>query len=160
MASFRSQDDPRRGAPYSLCAQDDVVRLIAPLDVLSVQGSLPPSFSFHRHDYFWLSLALTACEESALPASSLESFYFGTHTLSWPAMHLILQTAVSAGFSVPAPSDFASAVKAALVWSLVHRPLLRRLTPADFELLPAVPLAWADAWWINMSFASWQSLVV
>lgn len=157
MASFRSHDDPRRSAPYALCAQDDIVRLIAPADVLLEPGSMPPTYSFHRHDYFWLALSLSAWDDGAPPALSLEPLCVGTHTLTWPAMHATLQTAVSAGFSVPAPSDFPSAVKAALVWGLAHRHLLRRLRPTDFELLPAAPPAQADAWWMNTSFVSWQS---
>jgi len=153
MLAFRAYDDPQRGAPYSLCPHDDSIRLIAPKDVLPVPGSVPPSLSFNRHDYFWLALSLAITDDRD---QSLETVFVGTHTLSWPAMHAILQTAVAAGFCVPVPSDFSNAVKAALAWGLTHRHDLRRMSAADFELLPPLPPATANSWWVQTTFAAWQ----
>lgn len=154
MMAFRAYDDPQRGAPYSLCPLDDPVRLLAPNDVIPVPGSVPPSFSLLRSDYFWLALSLSAIDEHD---QTMETVFLGTHTLTWPAMHAVLQTALAAGFSVPVPSDFTNAVKAALFWSLTHHQFLRRVSAADFEPLPPPTPAVADSWWLKTTFAAWQT---
>jgi len=156
MAAFRAYDDPQHGAPLALCAHDDFIRLLAPSEVTQVAGSVPPSYSFHRHDCCWLALSIAVCDDAALLDQSLDAVFLGAHTLSWAAMHSILHAAVTAGFSVPVPTDFSTAVKAALVWSLPNRHLLRRITAADFESLPALSPALAAAWWLTTSIAAWQ----
>lgn len=81
MASFRAYDDPQLGAPFAPCAHDDFIRLLAPSEVVPVAGSVPPSYSFNRHDCFWLSLSLAVCGDGALQDQSLDSVFFGVHSV-------------------------------------------------------------------------------
>ena len=120
MSICRAFDEPQRGAPFAICSHDDVVRVLAPLDITPIAGAVPPSYTFHRHDYFWLALTLSTGDDSAA-GQSLDGVFVGTHTLTWDAMHAAIRTALAAGFSLPTPSDFSSAVRAALLWSLGHK---------------------------------------
>lgn len=155
MAQLRSQDDPVRGSPHAQCLYDDPIRSIAPASCIPLPGLYPAVYGFHRHDYAWLSLALAAPDGAVPSDMSLDRVFYGRHTLRWPSMHEILRTAIANGFVVPQPNDFTAAVLAALAWSEGHQSVLRRISAADFEPLPAMPDAADDHWWLNTSYASW-----
>jgi len=70
-------------------------------------------------------------------------------------MHEIVSASLASGFAVPVPGDIFAAVQAALVWGLTHRDFLRVLTPADFELLPALQPAQPLAWWLLIPLSNW-----
>ena len=155
MAAFQATDDPLNGAPLALCSANDAFRLLAPASCDLRAGAGPPQYSFNRHDYHWLAICLSRCDEIGFDVHPLDHVHVGTHVLSWDAMHQTVATAVAAGFAVSPPSDVFAAVKAALLWSLSHRSQLRSLTPADFvPLLPLVP-AIPAAWWLSVSYAAW-----
>ena len=156
MALARARDHPVLGAPAALCNSDDVMVAFAPASCVAVPGSMPPQYSFDRHDCFWLAMSLSAYVSNA-PGRSLDYVHYGSHTLTWQSMHEILGAALAAlaaGFAVPAPFDIAVAVQAALIWSVVHYASLRRLTAADFELLPLMPPAAQPRWWLSIPFSS------
>lgn len=157
MSSYRAHDDPDLGAPYALCFQDEVFRSLAPASCILVAGSAPPQFAFSRHDFFWLTLCLSSCDSSDAAGHPLDSLMYGLHTLKWQSMHEALSMAVANGFSVPFASDTVAAVKSALMWSLGQRPMLRRLTAADFEPLPSIDNLSREQWWLHTAYSSWES---
>jgi len=87
-----------------------------------VAGSVPPVYSFHRHDAFWLALALAAADAVA---DGLDAVLVGVHTLRWAAIQEVINTAVALGFTVPRPGSSELAVLAALAWSPLRRDSLR-----------------------------------
>ena len=76
--------------------------------------------------------------------------------MSWAAMHHIVAQVVNAGFSVSNPTDILRAVKTALYWASSHVSALRRLSPNDFELLPAMPGQAGLLWWNMTPFTLWS----
>jgi hypothetical protein len=129
--------------------------MFAPASCRAVAGAVPPLFAFHRHDFFWLSLSLSACSSSDAPPLSLDDVYFGIHTLKWTAMRETVAAALAAGFNVAAPSDIVAAVREALLWSAGNRSSFRVLTAQDFEPLPVMPPSAHARWWLATSFSSW-----
>ena len=105
MFSCRAQDNDESGAPSAWCFFDDAIRLLAPQSCIPVAGSVPPRFAFHRHDYFWLALSLSACDPYGAYERNLESVFVGIHTLGWHAMHDAVARALALGFAVPRPTD-------------------------------------------------------
>ena len=155
MARILASDDTILGAPHARCSIGDPMHSIAPESCLAFGGTVPPQFSFDRHDYFWIAISLSACPESDVYGHSLDQVYYGSHTLTWPAMRDILAHALAAGFDVPNPTDIAAAVQAALIWSLANQAALKQLTSTDFELLPIDAGSNARAWWVSIPFSSW-----
>ena len=153
MTVFSAVDDAQ-GAPIATCGHLEAAIVLAPTSCLFVAGSVPLAFTFNRSDYTWLALALSAHDDSGAPAATLDTVFYGTHTLTWVAMHGAVERAWLAGFRVAAPSDFEAAVKAALVWSLPRREQLRKLGGGDFEPLPALPRP-ALVWWRQIPFETW-----
>lgn len=135
--------------------------LLAPLSCTPIPGSAPPALSFHRIHYTWLALSLASSGDGDTPASFLENFYYGTHTLTWPAMHAIISRAIASGFNVPGATDIVHAVKIALDWGANHRSFLRVLLPNDFEPLPApgnrAAVNVVPSWWKTTAFSSWAN---
>ena len=101
MSLFLANDDPATGAPNAIGDQRETMCLLAPLSCTPIPGSAPPALSFHRIHYTWLALSLASSGDGDTPASFLENFYYGTHTLTWPAMHAIISRAIASGFNVP-----------------------------------------------------------
>ena len=155
MAAFQATDDPLNGAPLALCTANDAFRLLAPASCVLRAGAGVPSYTFHRHDYHWLAISLSRCDEISSGDHSLDPVLFGTHVLSWDAMHQAVSTAVAAGFTVLLPSDASTAVKSALLWSVPNRTQLRALSAADFILLPPIVPAPPLAWWLSVTYSSW-----
>ena len=155
MAAFQATDDPLNGAPLALCTANDAFRLLAPASCVLRAGAGVPSYTFHRHDYHWLAISLSRCDEISSGDHSLDPVLFGTHVLSWDAMHQAVSTAVAAGFTVLLPSDASTAVKSALLWSVPNRTQLRALSAADFVLLPPIVPAPPLAWWLSVTYSSW-----
>jgi len=155
MALVLADDDSRLGAPNAVCSPNDVMWMFAPASCTAVVGAVPPLLAFHRHDFFWLSLSLSACSSSDAPPLSLDDVYFGIHTLKWTAMRETVAAALAAGFNVAAPSDIVAAVREALLWSAGNRSSLRMLTAQDFEPLPVMPPSAHARWWLATSFSSW-----
>jgi hypothetical protein len=139
----------------ALGGTNDAMVALAPASCVAIPGSVPPQYSFDRHDYFWLAMSLSAYNVANAPGLSLDYVHYGTHTLTWQSMHDVLAAALAAGFDVPAPFDISVAVRAALIWSVAHYAVLRRLTPADFEPLPLMPPAPQPRWWLSIPFSSW-----
>ena len=157
MALFQAHDDPQQGAPLAICGPREFMCLVAPDSCVLVPGSVPPIWSFNRFDYTWLALALCTSGDARQDNGYLDSFYYGTHTLTWAALHSIVMQAVGAGFSVDQPFDIAHAVRTAMDWAAGHSAMLKRLLPADFELLPAVVQpAGAVSWWNLIPFSLWS----
>ena len=156
MALFQATDDPNRGAPYAICGTRDIMFLLAPTSCVLVPGSVPPLVTFNRYDYFWLSLCLSSSADAVVGSAPLDAVSYGTHVLSWAAMHAIVAQAVSSGFSVVNPTDMFSAVKQALQWASLHVPMLRTLSVNDFEQLPAIAQGnRPDSWWLNIPYSLW-----
>ena len=153
MVVFNATDDAQ-GAPVATCGHSEAAILLAPTSCQVVAGAVPIALTFNRCDYAWLALALSTHDDSGAPAASLDAVYYGAHTLTWAAMHDAVERAWTAGFRVAAPSDFEAAVKAAMVWSLPRRALLRKLGGGDFELLPALPRP-APVWWRQIAYETW-----
>ena len=155
MALLLAHDDVVLGAPVATCSSRDAMPLLAPASCVSVPGSVPPVVQFDRHDYAWLALCLASCDDLDVFPHPLDSFYYGTHTLTWAAMHAVVFAAITGGFSIPNPSTILVAVKAALQWSIDKRPLLRKLVAGDFELLPALVPPLSLSWWCNTPYSAW-----
>ena len=155
MFACRAQDNEDMGAPNAWCFFDDAIRLLAPQSCVPIAGSAPPRFAFHRHDYFWLAMSLSACDSYGAYERNLEAVFVGIHSLGWHAMHDAVARAMALGFAVPRPTDISHAVRSALIWSLGHKESLRQLSADDFQLMPHVSASVSDSWWLRTSYAAW-----
>ena len=138
MSLFLAVDDVDQGAPLARCGPREAMCLLAPDSCASIPNSLPPLLTFSRSHYTWLALCLAGSDDSDEVVAALSQFMYGTHTLTWAAMHSVVAQAVNAGFMVVNPSDIVHAIKSALDWASMHVSVLRRLLPNDFELLPVI----------------------
>ena len=117
MSTFLATDDANQGALLARCGPREVFYLLAPDSCSQVPNTVPPEFTFSRSHYAWLSWCLLATDDSDETIAAMNQFTYGTHTLTWAAMHHIVAQAVNAGFSVPNPTDILRAVKSALDWA-------------------------------------------
>ena len=153
MSLFLAVDDTDQGAPLARCGPREAMCLFAPDSCASIPNSVPPLLTFSRSHYTWLALCLAGSDDSDEAVAALSQFMYGTHTLTWAAMHSVVAQAVNAGFMVVNPSDIVHAIKSALEWASMHVSALRRLLPNDFELLPVMPDV---AWWRMTPFPLWS----
>jgi len=126
MSLFQAIDDPIQGAPTALCGPREAFYLIAPASCSPVLNAVQPEFTFHRSLYHWLALALSASDITERGLAAFEFLHYGTHTLTWPAMHSVVAQAVAAGFHVSDPSDAAHAVQRAARAKAVAAPSYER----------------------------------
>ena len=159
MSTFLAADDAAGSAPQALCGQTDAFFLLASQSCSAIAGVVPPQVTFHRGDYAWLALSLSAYDGSDPLASTSDAVYHGMHTLTWEAMHSTVRHAIAAGFYVARPTDVETAVKAGLHWGMTRQSSLRPLKDADFVLLPAVPRPApprpAIPWWRHIPVSAW-----
>lgn len=155
MALYQATDDPNLGAPVAAAGPQEAFVLLAPDSCVVDATVAPPTYTFSRFDYSWLSLALASAGSADRVPAFFDQFFVGTHTLAWGAMHDTVERAINSGFQISEPTDIFHAIKLALAWSELNSAHLRPLQAGDFELLPAVPRAGASAWWRTTPFTLW-----
>ena len=117
MSVFLASDDAVRGAPTAVGGPREAFVQLAPASCTVVPNSAPPEYHFNRHDCAWLALCLASADDGTGTYAHLDAFAYGTHTLSWAAIHAIMSQAIYSGFSIALPTDVDSAVRIALDWS-------------------------------------------